>query len=78
MLVTRIVGDQHFRHALKFGGRVRGSADIGARDENIDGRLELEGRGQRARGRIVQLSARDLRQKKSRHRQITPASSRSF
>jgi hypothetical protein len=78
MLVTRIVGDQHFRHALKFGGRLRGDGNIGARDENIDGRLELERRGQRARRRIVQFSACDFRQKKGSHRQITPASSRSF
>ena len=78
MLVTSIVGDEHFRHALKFRRRLRGRADIWARDENIDGRLELERRGERARGHIVQLAARDLRQKKGRHGQITPASSCSF
>ena len=75
VLVTRIVGDQHFRHTLKFGGRLRGSADIGARDENVDRALELDGRGQRTRGRIVQFAAGDFRQKKSRHCQITPTSS---
>ena len=75
MLVKRIVGDQHLRHALKLGRRLGGGADICARDENIDGLPELERRGQRARGRIVQLPARDFRQKKGRHRQITPASS---
>src|ERR1700679_1293804 len=76
MLVTGIVGDQHFRHASKFGGRLRGSADIFARNEDIDGLPKFDRCGQRARGRIVQFAARNFRQKKSRHCQITPASRR--
>src|SRR4029077_8284631 len=75
VLVTGIVGDQHFRHALKFGGRLRGSADIFTRNKDIDGLPKFDRRGQRTRGRIVQFAARDFRQKKSRHCQITPASS---
>ena len=75
MRVKRIVGDKHFRHILKLSRRLCGRVDILAGDEHVDHAAEFERRGESARGRIVQLSARDLRQKKGRHRQITPASS---
>ena len=75
MRVEGIVGDKHLRHALELGGARRGGADVLAGDQHVDRTAELERGGERARGRVVQLSARDFGQKKARHRQITPASS---
>ena len=75
MRVERIVGHAHFGHACELSGRRRGGADVLAGDQHIDRTAELERGGERARGRVVQLAAGDLGQKKGRHRQITPASS---
>jgi len=61
VLVTGVVGDQHFRHALKFGGRLRSSADIFTRNEDIDGLTEFERRGESPCSRVVQSPARDFR-----------------
>ena len=73
--VERIVGCAHFRHALELSGGGGGRADVLTGDKHVDRTSEFERGGERARCRVVQLSACDFRQKKGRHRQITPASS---
>src|SRR5271170_690150 len=75
MRVERIVRHSHFRHALELSGHRGGGGDVLAGDKHVDRTSELERGGERARGRVVQLSACDFGQKKGRHRQITPASS---
>ncbi len=75
MRIERTVRDQDLRHAMELGRRLGGRADVLAGDEHVDGLPKLERGGERARRRVVQLAARDLRQEKGRHRQITPTSS---
>jgi hypothetical protein len=61
MLIKRVVGDEHFRHAVKLCSRLGDCADAFARHENIDGLTQFERGGERPRRRIVQLSAGDFR-----------------
>src|SRR5208337_86200 len=75
MRVNGIVRDAHLRDAGKLSRRRGGGAHVFARDEDVDGAPELERGGERARRHVAQSPARDFRQKKGRHRQITPASS---
>src|SRR5208282_5220760 len=74
MRVSRIVRDAHLRDAGKLRRRRGGGAHGFARDEDVDGAPEFERGGQRTRRHVAQSPARDFRQKKNRHRQITPVS----
>ena len=78
MGVGRAVGDPHLGDAGKLRRGFRGRADALPGHEHVDRLPDLERGGQRPRGHVAQAPARDFSQKKSRHGQITPASSRSF
>ena len=67
------VGHEHARDALETGGGLGGGGDVMAGDQNIHGRAERAGGGQRLGDGVAQLALRDIGQKKGLHHS-TPAS----
>ena len=78
MRVNRLVGDAHLGDALQLGRGLRRRPEVLAGQQHVHRRAERVGGGQGARANVGEMAAGDFAEKKRRHVQITPASSRSF